>query len=74
MRDCNFKLLSRDSIDKYFEINILTEEKIHTGIILSPQQRYLIGEQLRGLLQIIAEKRAEDMINQLVFLSKYIRE
>ena len=52
----------------------LVEERSHGGIILAPQQRYSIGEQLRGLLKIIAEKRAEDMVNQLVFLSKYIRE
>ena len=50
----------------------LTTEKNHGGIILAPQQRYSIGEQLRELLKIIAEKTAEDMINQLVFLSSYI--
>ena len=52
----------------------LADERSHSGIILAPQQRYSIGEQLRGLLKIIAEKTAEDMINQLVFLSQYIRE
>lgn len=51
----------------------LAEAKSHHGIILAPQQRYSIGEQLRGLLKLIAERSAEDMINQLVFLSAYIR-
>ena len=32
------------------------------------------GEQLRGLLKLMTEKSAEDMINQLVFLSAYIRD
>jgi hypothetical protein len=51
----------------------LAEAKSHGGIILVPQQRYSIREQLRGLLKLMAEKSAEDMINQLVFLSAYIR-
>jgi hypothetical protein len=51
----------------------LAEAKSHSGIILAPQQRYSIREQLRGLLKLMAEKSAEDMINQLIFLSAYIR-
>ncbi|WP_103669510.1 DUF5615 family PIN-like protein [Pseudanabaena sp. BC1403] len=45
----------------------------HSGIILAPQQRYSIGEQLRGLLKLISQKSAEDMVNQLIFLSAYIK-
>lgn len=45
----------------------------HAGIILLQQQRYSIGEQLRGILRLINTKSAEDMINQLVFLGLYIR-
>ena len=52
----------------------LVEGREHSGIILAPQQRYSIGEQLRGLLKLMTEKSAEDMINQLVFLSAYIRD
>ena len=51
----------------------LAEAKSHSGIILAPQQRYSIREQLRGLLKLMVEKSAEDMINQLVFLSAYVR-
>jgi hypothetical protein len=51
----------------------LAESISHSGIILAPQQRYSIREQLRGLLKLMAEKSAEDMINQLVFLSAYVR-
>lgn len=52
----------------------LSKARNHSGIILVPQQRYSIGEQLRGLLKLIDRKSAEDMINQLVFLSTYIRD
>jgi hypothetical protein len=51
----------------------LTNGKLHNGIVLAPQQRYSIGEQLRGLLKLVNQKSAEDMINQLVFLSTYIK-
>jgi Domain of unknown function (DUF5615) len=52
----------------------LAEARSHSGIILAPQQRYSIREQLRGLLKLMAEKSAEDMINRLVFLSAYVRD
>ena len=47
-------------------------ERSHAGIILAPQQQYSVGQQLRGLLKLAAFLSAEDMINQLVFLSAYI--
>jgi hypothetical protein len=37
------------------------------------QQRYSIGEKLRELLKLISQKPAEDMMNQLVFLSAYTK-
>lgn len=52
----------------------LTAEKIHTGIIVLQQQRFSVGQQLRGLLKLAADQSAEAMINQLVFLSAYIGE
>jgi hypothetical protein len=51
----------------------LSEGKSHAGIVLVQQQRYAIREQLRGLLKLITERSATDMIDQLVFLSAYIR-
>lgn len=44
----------------------------HAGIILAQQQRRTIGEQLRGVLKLMAARSAEEMINQLVFLSGWI--
>lgn len=45
----------------------------HAGIIVVPRQSYSVGEQLRGLLNLIGSKSAEEMINQLEFLGTYIR-
>ena len=41
----------------------------HGGIVLSVQQRYSVGEQMRRLLRLIAARSAEDMRNQIAFLS-----
>lgn len=46
----------------------LTEGRSHAGIILAPQQRYSIGEQMRQLLKLIATKSAEEMQSSVVFL------
>jgi uncharacterized protein with PIN domain len=43
----------------------------HAGIILTEQHIYSIGEQMRRILRIIAAKPAEEIVNQLVFLSAW---
>lgn len=48
----------------------LMEEREHAGIIISSQD-YLVGDQMRRLLNLIANRSAESMANQLVFLSAY---
>ncbi|MFM2060331.1 MAG: hypothetical protein RLZZ507_1 [Cyanobacteriota bacterium] len=48
----------------------IEKQHSHGGIIISSQD-YSIGEQMRRVLKLIADKSAEDMINQLVFLSAY---
>jgi hypothetical protein len=52
--------------------NFMLKAKNHSGIVLVPQQQYSIGQQLRGLLKLAANQSAEEMINQLVFLSTYL--
>jgi hypothetical protein len=44
----------------------------HSGIALLSQD-YSVGEQLRAVLEFMATRTAEDMENQLEFLSKYLR-
>jgi hypothetical protein len=49
----------------------MAEGQTHTGIVISSQD-YSVGEQMRRVLKLMAVKSAEEMVNQLVFLSTYI--
>lgn len=49
----------------------LASQKSHAGIVVSRQQVYSVGEQMRRLLKLIAAKTAEEMQNQLEFLSSW---
>ena len=49
----------------------LAQGKLHTGIIVSLQQRYSIGEQMRRLLRLAAAKSAEQMRNSIEFLGHW---
>ncbi|MGB7085887.1 MAG: DUF5615 family PIN-like protein [Phormidesmis sp.] len=51
----------------------LSQGKNHVGIVVVPRQRYSIGEQLRGLMNLTGNRSAEDMINQLIYLSNYLK-
>jgi hypothetical protein len=50
--------------------NLVEKGQGHAGIILGFQS-YSIGEQMRRLLRIIASKSAEEMENQVEFLSAW---
>lgn len=45
--------------------------KNHAGIIFAPQQRYYIGEQMRRLLNVLRLRSAEEMVNNVEFLSHW---
>jgi hypothetical protein len=45
--------------------------KPHSGIIVSPQQRYSMGEQMRRLLRLAAAKSTEQMCNSIEFLGHW---
>jgi hypothetical protein len=49
----------------------MTAQETHAGIILARQQHQSLGEQMRRLLRLIAAKSADQMRNQLVFLSDW---
>ena len=49
----------------------LKEGKSHAGIILAPQQRYTVGQQMRRLLKLTATFSAREMQNRLEFLSNW---
>jgi len=43
----------------------------HAGMILAPQQRYSVGEQLRRILRIRASASAHSMRNRVEFLGNW---
>lgn len=49
----------------------MANRKSHAGIVVSRQQRYSVGEQMRRLLKLIANKTAEEMRDRLEFLSDW---
>ncbi len=50
----------------------VTNGQAHSGIALLSQD-YSVGEQVRAVLELIANRTAENMENQVEFLSKYLR-
>lgn len=50
----------------------IAQGKSHAGIALLSQD-YSVGQQLRGILGLCLTHSAEDMQNQLIFLSQYLR-
>ena len=43
----------------------------HSGMILAPQQRFSVGEQLRRILRLCAATTTESMRNQVEFLGNW---
>lgn len=50
----------------------LTNRQPHAGILLMQQQRFSVGEQVRGILKLLQIKSAEEMQNQVEFLSDWL--
>jgi Domain of unknown function (DUF5615) len=53
--------------------NFAEQKRTHSGIIVTARQSYSIGAQWRGILNLMAAKSAEEMINHLEYLGAYIR-
>jgi hypothetical protein len=49
----------------------LSDGRNHAGLVLAPQQRYSIGEQLRRLLRVNKERSPLEMRNRAEFLSRW---
>jgi hypothetical protein len=47
----------------------LARSQRHAGIVLAQQQRYSVGELVRRLLNLLAARSAEDMVDRVEFLS-----
>lgn len=70
------RVLYSSNIRDFYSLHtaFLTQEQPHSGMILVQQQRYSIGELMRGILRLVAAKSAEKMENQVEFLSTWIGE
>jgi Domain of unknown function (DUF5615) len=68
------RVLYSSNIRDFYSLHtaFLTQEQPHSGMILVQQQRYSIGEIMHGLLRLVAVKSAEEMENQVEFLSNWI--
>jgi len=46
-------------------------ERTHSGIIVAPQQRYSVGEEMRRIMRLISQRTAEEMLCRLEFISSW---
>jgi hypothetical protein len=49
----------------------ISQQRRHAGIIVAPQQRYSVGEELRRLLRLIGTISAKEMQNRIEFLAAW---
>jgi len=61
------------NVGDYFRLHtqFISHGRTHAGIALAKQQRYSVGEQMRRLLRLIATRSAEEMRDQIEFLSDW---
>jgi Domain of unknown function (DUF5615) len=52
--------------------DFISKDLSHAGIILAPQQRYGIGDLMRGVLRLINTKSSAEMQGQIEFLSNWV--
>lgn len=67
------RVLYSFNIGDFYSIHTtwLKKNKSHAGIVLSPQQQYSVGEQMRRLLKLISQVPAKQMKNRVEFLSNW---
>lgn len=68
------RVLYSSNIRDFYRLHteFLTKGESHAGIILVQQQRYSVGQIMRGILRLIAAISAEEMHNKVEFLSGWI--
>jgi hypothetical protein len=72
-RENNRVIFSFNARDFYRLHTMLLEQDLsHAGIILAPQQRYGVGQLMRGILHLLNTISAEEMQGQVEFLSDWV--
>jgi hypothetical protein len=47
----------------------ISRNRTHAGIVVAPQHRYSVGEEMRRLMRLISHRTAEEMLGRLEFIS-----
>lgn len=47
----------------------ISQNRTHAGIVVAPQQRYSVGEEMRRIMRLISQRAAEEMLGRLEFIS-----
>lgn len=70
----NYRVIFSFNTRDFYRLHttLTTQGLPHAGIILAPQQRYGIGDLMRGVLRLINTKSQEAMQGQVEFLSNWI--
>ncbi len=70
----NYRVIFSFNTKDFYRLHttLLAQSLSHAGIILAPQQRYGIGDLMRGVLRLINTKSSEAMQGQVEFLSNWI--
>jgi len=65
------RVLYSFNVGGFYELHrqYMNEGREHAGIVLATQQRYDVGERMRRLFRLRAERTAEDMQNRVVSLA-----
>jgi predicted nuclease of predicted toxin-antitoxin system len=65
------RVLHTFNVSDFYDLHTQFSEagRTHTGLVLGSQQRYTVGEQMRRLLRLKAERTASDMKSRVVFLA-----
>lgn len=63
------------NVQDFYQLHtqFLIRAESHAGIIMGQQQRYSVGTQLRGLLKLVETRSTEEMLNNIEFLSNWIK-
>ena len=61
------------NVSDFFQLHteFLAQGRSHAGLVLAKQQTYSVGEQMRRLLKLVATRTAEEMRDQIEFLSDW---
>jgi hypothetical protein len=69
----NGRVLCSFNVGDFYRLHTeyLNSGRTHTGVVLMRQQHYSVGEVMRRMLKLIANKTADDMCNTVEFLSAW---